>query len=150
VRRLALAILVVAALAPGGQAEPAPPELVVIVNPANSTRPSGAELESMFLKKEKYWSGGDPVVALDASPDSDARREFDRVVLGMTPDASVRYWIDLRIRTGDTAPKTISDPALAVKLVGKLKGAIAYVPATTALTGVQVVGRIRRGKLVAP
>jgi hypothetical protein len=149
-RGLALALLVLLALAPRGDADPAPPELVVITNAANPAKPSAAALEAMFLKKEKYWSGGDPIVVLDAPPGADARNEFDRVVLSMTPQESVRYWIDLRVRSGDTAPKQIADPSLAVRLVGKLKGAIAYVPATAALSGVQVVGRIRRGKLVAP
>ena len=123
-----------------------PPELVVIVNPDNSVKMSAAYLESLFLKKDRFWDGNAPVIAINAPPDTANRREFDRVILGMSPDTAASYWIDLRIRSGSAPPKEVADPLLAVKLVAKLKGAIAYVPAATAVTGVRVVGRIKRGK----
>ena len=146
--RLSLALLVVMALARTVAADP--PELVVIVNPDNSVKISAEYLESLFLKKERFWDGNAPVIALNAPPDNANRREFDRVVLGMTPESAASYWIDLRIRSGAAPPKEVADPLLAVKLVAKLKGAIAYVPATTAVAGVRVVGRIKRGKWTSP
>lgn len=127
-----------------------PPELIVIVNSENAVKMSGQYLESLFLKKERFWGDNAPVIALNAPPDHPARREFDRVVLGMAAETAASYWIDVRIRSGTAPPKEVSDPALAVKLVAKLKGAIAYVPATTAVTGVRVVGRIKRGKWMTP
>lgn len=148
--RLSIIVLMMLAVAPSVRADTAAVELAVIVNPANDVKLGSSELEGLFLKKEKYWGNNDPVIVLAATPDSEPRREFDRVVLGMSAEASARYWIDTRIRSGDTAPKVIADPAMTVKLVGKLKGAVAYVPATAPLAGVRVVARIRRGKVVAP
>lgn len=146
--RVPLALLVVVALARTAAADP--PELVVIVNPRNPVAMSAAYLEGLFLKKERFWGDNAPVIALNAPRDAGSRREFDRVVLGMSAETAASYWIDVRIRSGTAPPKEIADPLLAVKLVGKLEGAIAYVPATTALTGVRVVGRIKRGKWMTP
>lgn len=141
-----IALLVIALLVGVARAD-APPEIAIIVNADNQATISAGYLEDLFLKKERFWSGDVPVVVLAGTPDNPVRREFDRVVLGLDPEASARYWIDARIRSGEVAPKEISDPALAVKLVAKLKGGIAYVPASTALAGVRVIARIKKGKL---
>lgn len=146
--RFSLALLVVMALARTVAADP--PELVVIVNSDNSVKVSAEYLESLFLKKDRFWEGNAPVIAINAPPDSAPRREFDRVVLGMSAETAASYWIDVRIRSGAAPPKEVADPQLAVKLVAKLKGAIAYVPAATAVSGVRVVGRIKRGKWTSP
>jgi hypothetical protein len=146
--RFGLAVIVIATLARSVAAEP--PKLLVIVNPDNSVEMSGAYLESLFLKKDRFWAGDAPVIAINAPPDSPNRREFDRVVLGMSANAAASYWIDARIRSGLAPPKEVADPLLAVKLVAKLKGAIAYVPAGTTVSGVRVIGRIERGKWNTP
>jgi hypothetical protein len=44
----------------------------------------------------------------------------------------------------------VSDPALAVKLVARIPGAIAYVPAELVDRQVRVAARIRRGRVLAP
>jgi len=146
--RVPLALLVVLLLARTVAADP--PELVVIVNVDNPVKMTPEYLEGLFLKKERFWEGSAPVIALNAPPDNPSRREFDRVVLGMSGETAASYWIDARIRSGSAPPKEVADPALVVKLVVKLKGAIAYVPATTAVAGVRVVGRIKRGKWMTP
>ena len=146
--RLPLALLVVIALFRSASADP--PELVVIVNTDNAVKMSAEYLESLFLKKERFWDGNAPVIALNAPPENPSRREFDRVVLGMSADTAASYWIDTRIRSGTAPPKEVADPVLTVKLVAKLKGAIAYVPAATTVTGVRVIGRIKRGKWTTP
>ncbi|MFT3696755.1 MAG: hypothetical protein QM831_26675 [Kofleriaceae bacterium] len=128
----------------------ADPDLVIIVNADNAVKLSPDYLEGVFLKKEKFFSGDVPIVALNAAPDSALRQEFDRIVLNLTPEQSARYWIDARVRSGETPPKELADSALTVKLVAKLKGGIGYVPVTTQLSGVRVVGQIKAGKLVLP
>jgi hypothetical protein len=153
IRRRLLPLIALAALAgplQASRAEPPSAELVVIVNPANRDRPSAAALERIFLRKELTWDSGERIIPLNASPDAERRRRFDRVVLGMSTDEAARYWLDLRIRSGGTAPREVSDPALAVKLVAKLAGTVAYVPADTQLAGVRVVARIRNDKVVPP
>ncbi|HEX7476712.1 MAG TPA: hypothetical protein VF331_02795 [Polyangiales bacterium] len=65
----------------------------------------------------------------NAPPHSADRELFDERVLGMEADEAARFWIDQRIR-GLQAPRTIPSPELAVRVVGKLPGAIAYVRAS--------------------
>jgi hypothetical protein len=119
-------------------------ELVVIVASANTQAVSASDLEAWFLRKERRWPNGDVLVPINAPPDTPPRRVFDRAALKMSPEESARYWLDQRIRSGDSAPREV------VKLVAKLPGAIAYVAATQELAGVRVVARVRRGAVVAP
>jgi uncharacterized membrane protein len=45
----------------------------------------------------------------------------------MSPEEVGRYWIDQKIRGGDSPPRTIDSVALLVRVVGALPGAFAYV-----------------------
>jgi hypothetical protein len=146
------AALVAIALVLGGAdtqpvAEPAD-NLAVIVHADNPVRVTAGELESVFLRHELEWPDGDPVIPVNATPDSARRKQFDRVVLGMSPDEVARYWLDQRIRGAGTAPREIGDAFLTLRLVARIKGAIGYVPEGSELRDVRVVARIRDGKLV--
>jgi hypothetical protein len=133
------------------RAEPAPEvELVVIVQADNHASVSAHELEDDFLKRELHWPDGAPIVTINFPPDSPNRHAFDRAVLGMSPDEIARYWLDSRIRSGITAPREVDDAGLIRRLVARLHGAIAYVPASSELTGVRIVARIKAGRLVPP
>jgi ABC-type phosphate transport system substrate-binding protein len=153
IQRILVGALAIAALAlPGrpSRAAPRPGELVVIVNAGNPDTPSATTLEKIFLRKELTWDSGERIIALNASPESERRERFDRVVLGMTPDEAARYWLDQRIRGGGTAPREVGDAVLTLKLVAKLSGTIGYVPADIQLSGVRVVARIRNDKVFPP
>jgi hypothetical protein len=54
---------------------------------------------------------------------------FDRVLFGMTADEIGRYWVDQRIRGGDSPPRTIDSVSLLLRVVAALDGAIGYVRA---------------------
>jgi hypothetical protein len=156
VRRLAISVVVVAALAalPArgafGDDHAGAVELVVIVQVDNHAAMSASDLEAYFLRKERHWPAGDVVVPFNFPPETAPRRTFDRAALGMSPDEVARYWLDQRIRDGGTAPREVGDATLIVKLVARLPGAIGYVPAGTAMAGVRVVARVKGGELVAP
>jgi hypothetical protein len=122
-------------------------DLVVIIHPRNQAKISAASLEAMFLRKERRWPDATAVLPLNLVPDNDARQRFDRAALGMEPDDVARYWLEQRIRDGTMAPREIADPVLVVKLVAHLDGAIGYVPASTDLQGVVIVGTIRQGRV---
>jgi len=152
-QRILVGVIAVGALAMPERAiraESAAGELVVIVNAANPVRPSAAMLEKIFLRKEMTWDNGERIIPLNASPESERRQRFDRVVLGMSPDEAARYWLDLRIRGGGTAPREVGDAVLTVKLIAKLSGTIGYVPSDMQLPGVRVVARIRNDKVILP
>jgi ABC-type phosphate transport system substrate-binding protein len=150
--RILVGVIAIGALAipERPRAEPGPADLVVIVHAGNPARTSAAMLEKIFLRKEMAWDNGERIIPLNASPDSERRQRFDRVVLGMSPDEIARYWLDHRIRGGGTAPREVGDAVLTVKLIARLTGTIGYVPSDTQLSGVRVVARIRNDKVIPP
>ena len=127
-----------------------PAELVVVVNSANTIKLTSSMLENVFLRKTTNWDDGVRVIPINGLPDSERRHTFDRAALGMSPDEVARYWLDLRIRGGGTAPREVDDPIVTLKLVGRLEGAIGYVPAGAVIDGVTIVARVRGTKVILP
>jgi len=76
-----------------------------------------------------------PFVPFNYPAKSDVRERFDSLVLGMSPEDVGRHWIDQRIRGQQSPPNTIPSPALLCRVVARLPGAIAYMPAS--LVGTQ-------------
>lgn len=125
--RIFSALLLIGAALPGGakSEDGAPSDLLVIASSAvPATSVTEAELKSFFLKKSSQWSGGMKVVPVNAKAGSPARTAFQQRVLAMSPAEEARYFQDLRIRKGITAPSELGNTQ---KAVSKLKGAISYV-----------------------
>jgi ABC-type phosphate transport system substrate-binding protein len=126
-------------------------ELVIVVNPrVPVTALSAAELEGLFTGARRYWSDSSPVLVFNYPPESPLRRHFDRTVLRMSPDDVARFWRDQLIRHGVRAPRHVSDAHLMIRIVAKLPGAVAYVPAHLAGPTVKVVARLKGDKLLVP
>lgn len=126
-------------------------DLAVIVNPATALdRLSATELENIFTSSRKSWPDGSNITAFSYAPEDPLRHAFDGVVLRMSPDEVARFWLDQRVRGGARPPRQVPDETLAVRLVAKLKGSIAYVPAKLVNPSVKVVARIRGDKVIAP
>jgi len=87
---------------------------------------SFADLRQLYRGKQVSVSGT-KLVPFNHPANSPDRVAFDRIVLGMSPEEVGRYWIDQRIRGGDSPPRTIDSVALLVRVVGALPGAFAYV-----------------------
>jgi hypothetical protein len=127
------------------------PNLAVVVNVGVPvSRLSASELEAIFTSSKRTWTDGSNIGAFSYAPDNELRREFDSVVLRMSADEVARFWIDQRVRGGAPPPRQVPDPALAVRLVAKLPGCIAYVPENLVNPTVKVVARISNGKVLAP
>lgn len=125
--------------------------LAVVVHPSTDvTRLNDVQLEAIFLTERRYWSGTDPVIPFNLPPHSAERIYFDQAVLRMDPDAIGRFWRDRRVRSGAPPPRQAPDPLTVVRLVGRLRGAIGYVPESMVANDVRVVARIRNGKVVPP
>jgi len=56
-----------------------------------------------------------------------ARTLMDRVVLGLAPNRVGAFWIDQRIRSGMTAPRSVSSPAIILRVTASMCGVIGYV-----------------------
>jgi hypothetical protein len=126
-------------------------ELAVIVNRANSTSEiSAPDLEAIFTSSKRSWSDGRTIVALNYAPQDPLRVLFDRVALGFEPDEMSRFWVDQKIRGGARPPRVVDTPEVALRVVAKLPGAVAYVPAAAVDRTVKVVARLRDGKVMKP
>jgi len=127
------------------------PEMAIIVNSKNPTRAlAEAELGLLFASSRRSWSDGQAVVCFNLPPGHPLRVEFDRAVLHMEPDEVGRFWIDQRIRGTAKPPRQVEDPQIMLHIVARLPGAIGYVPATLVDGSVNVVARVRRGKVTPP
>jgi hypothetical protein len=126
-------------------------DLVVVVNPAVAVdRLSASELETIFTSSRRSWPDGSNIGAFSYAPEDVIRRAFDNVILRLSPEDVARFWLDQRVRGGARPPRQVPNPSLAVRLVAKLPGSIAYVPESMVDSTVKVVARIRGGKVVGP
>jgi ABC-type phosphate transport system substrate-binding protein len=133
--KLLLAALLVLAAAPA-VAEP----LAIIVDRDNpKTDLSAEELKSIYLGKRTEWSDGARAVPIDQDPSAATRAAFMGGVVGMNQAQFAQHWVDQQVRGAGSAPKVASSPASAMKLVAKVRGAVAFVPASMVDASVKVV-----------
>lgn len=132
-------------------AEQAPQEIAVIVHPdVKTTKLERAQLAALFTVARTQWDDGAAVIVFTHPPESPLRRAFDKAALGLDPDQVGQFWVDQRVRGGPRPPRQIQNPALTVKLVARLPGAISFVDARAVDGTVRVVARVRDGKVVNP
>jgi hypothetical protein len=101
--------------------------LAVIVSKASPlSELSSAQLVRMYLG-DLVDAGGGRLIPLNRAITSEERAEFDRVVLGKSPDEVARYWIDRKIRGQSGAPKAVEPVDVYERVIAKLDGAVGYV-----------------------
>jgi uncharacterized integral membrane protein (TIGR00697 family) len=91
------------------------------------------------LVGELVDSGGRRLIPLNRAITTTERGQFDRVVLGKSPDEMARYWIDRKIRGQSGAPKAVEPVDVYERVVAKLDGAIGYVHVNDVRDDVKVV-----------
>jgi hypothetical protein len=117
----------------------AEPLVVIVSDKVQVDDVSAALLHRVFTGEPTEADGAGRFVPLNLPPGSPARVAFDQAILDLSPDEMSQYWVNQRIRGKGPAPRSIPDPRLAVQLVLKLPGAIAYVPASLVTAGVKVL-----------
>lgn len=131
-RRVVLGLI--AALALGltsrsGIGEPAEPQLLAVVvakdSPINEL--SFFELRRLYLGDDLRGPGGNKLIPLNRDSKSAERIGFDRSVLGMSPEAAARYWIDRRIRGQSGPPKVVEPSTVLQRVVARVPFTVAYV-----------------------
>ena len=133
-RILPLAALVAAlvvgllALAPRPVRAGSEVSLAIIASPNSKlTNISLTDLRRVFQSERLTDPDGNRLIALNHPPKTVDRVGFDRVVMGMDPDAVGRFWIDRKIRGGSGPPRTVESLATLRRVVQKLPGAIGYI-----------------------
>jgi hypothetical protein len=134
-------LLVLVAIVPtSGASEPQSDPTVVVVGARSEVHDlTLGTLRRIFRGEVVESPGGDRYHPFNLPASDRTRVRFDRAVLGMTPDQVARYWIDRQIRGLGTSPRAITSAAILCRIVERIPGAIAYVRASQASTGVRVI-----------
>ena len=111
--------------------------VIVIANeavPASSL--TAAALKDIYTAKTTYWEGGQNIVIAVVPDQTDAGLQQ---ASGMDASSFKTFWQRLAFSGRGQQPKKADDPAALVALVASTKGAIALVPAGTAVAGVKTI-----------
>jgi ABC-type phosphate transport system substrate-binding protein len=125
----------IALLAPVAYAEE---PLTVIVHPSRTTRMNRAEVARIYLRKQRFWADGEPIVAVNREAGSRAREQFSELVLGSETSWLAAYWNEQYFQ-GIFPPATLSSGAAVKKFVASERNAIGYIEAGEVDESVAVV-----------
>jgi hypothetical protein len=114
------------------------PIAVIVSKTSSLDEISSAQLTRMFMG-DLVDSGGGRLIPLNRATATEERQQFDRVVLGKSPDEMARYWIDRKIRGQSGAPKAVEPVDVYERVVAKLDGAVGYVRVSEIRGDVKVV-----------
>lgn len=137
-RTIVLASLALSLAAGPALAEDPARVIAVVVDRDNPRQDiTVSELKEIFQGKRKDWADGARIIALDLEP-GPAREGFNRAVLKLDQAAVDQYWVEQKVRGAGSPPKIVS-PTTAVKLVPRVRGAVAYVPLSAVDASVKVL-----------
>ena len=138
---LLLVVMVTAVMSSRGpslRASERVPLAVIVSKTSSLSELSSAQLTRMYMG-DLVDNGGRRLIPLNRAISSEEREQFDRVVLGKSPDEMARYWIDRKIRGQSSAPKAVEPVDVYERVIAKLDGAIGYVRVTDVRGDVKVV-----------
>ncbi|MCW8108233.1 phosphate ABC transporter substrate-binding protein [Alteromonas ponticola] len=114
-------------------------DVVVIVNPANSSTVDNETVKRIFLGKEKKFPGGTAATPINQKGDAATRNQFDEKVLERNSSQISAYWSKLVFTGKGTPPKEVADDAAAVAAVAADPSAISYVDSSAVTDAVKVI-----------
>jgi hypothetical protein len=147
-RREFLALLAVAGLpwTQTARAQRSDPLCVIMSATSAQKELSRSELRRIFSHQATDDVSGNRFIPLNAPPKAPARVRFDQYLFGLGPDDMARHWVDQRIR-GTQAPRVVASFDMARRVIAKLPGGIAYLPASLLIPEVKVLRIDGRGPL---
>jgi len=133
---LVLALSVLGAALPLGAADTV--RIVVIVHPGRHVKLRLADLRAIYLKEQKFWKDGRPVVPVNRDAGSDVRESFSRKVFGQDSRELAAYWNRRYFLEGEFPPATLASDRAVVRFVAGNPNAIGYVARKNADKSVRV------------
>ncbi len=92
-----------------------------------------SKIDSMSLRElRRTFDGDNPSQSrrpFNRPARTQVRVAFDKKVLGLSPSAVGRYWIDRKVRGERGAPRSLSSSRHVAKIVARFPGAIGYMRA---------------------
>ena len=117
-------------------------QVAIIVNPGNANALSDNDISRAFLGKLKTYADGQTIEAVNSKANSDARVEFEKLVLKKSPAQVKAYW-SKRLFTGKGKPlKELSSDADVLNHVASTPNAIGYVDASQVNDSVKVLKKL--------
>lgn len=129
--RLVIGMLVVAAALWAGAAPTSggePLELAVVVHPSRAATLTTETLRRIYLKRQRFWDDGRPIVAINQEVGTRARDAFTRVVFGDEAARLPAYW-NAQYFHGVLPPITLGSEEAVMRYVASRPDAIGYVDA---------------------
>lgn len=114
-------------------------ETVIIINPANSASIDAKEIQRIYLGKEKKFSTGSEVIAINQDANSSVRKEFDEGLLSRSTSQVSAYWSKLVFTGKGSPPKEVSSDAEVVDLVSQNPNVIGYIDSSSVTAAVKVI-----------
>jgi hypothetical protein len=101
------------------------PVLVLVSAATGAGDISLGVLRSAFENQPTEYRGN-RLLPFNLPPGDPARVLFDKVVLRLAADRIGAYWIDQKIRTGMSPPRSVNSHDMLLRVIASLKGAIGY------------------------
>jgi ABC-type phosphate transport system substrate-binding protein len=137
-KRIVMALLAVFAVL--GTEKAGAQQFVVVVNPAcNVDQISAADLSKIFEKKMAKLPDGEAAKPVDQAKNANVREAFSQAVHGRSAAQIESYWQQQIFSGKDVPPEEKKSDADVIAYVKSTPGAIGYVSAGTAVSGVKVV-----------
>jgi len=133
---MVLALLVLMAASPLGAAERM--SVVVIVHPSRDVKLSLADLRAMYLKEQKFWADGQPVVPVNREAGSRIRELFSQKVYNQNSRELASYWNRRYFLEGEFPPATLASGRAVVRFVAGNVNAVGYVARKNADKSVRI------------
>jgi ABC-type phosphate transport system substrate-binding protein len=112
----------------------------LVVNPSNpASELARADAARLFLKKVATWPDGTPVAVVDQPRTAPVRAAFTRDVHRKDVDAVVAYWATLVYSAREMPPPVKRSDDEVLDFVRQTPGAVGYVSASAATSGVKVL-----------
>ncbi|WP_395339634.1 phosphate ABC transporter substrate-binding protein [Ningiella sp. W23] len=114
-------------------------QVSVIVHPSNTSAIDSKNVQRIFLGKDKKFANGSEIVALNLTPDSDARAYFDENIVGRSTSQVSAYWSKLVFTGKGIPPKEVASDQEVIDLVSQNPAIIGYVSTASVTDAVKVV-----------
>jgi len=91
--------------------------------------------------KKTSWGNNIPMVPVNREANSPVREKFSEAVFNLSPQELAEYWNQLRFK-GKLPPLVQTSDQAVLGFVRSVPGAIGYIDASQATTGVKVLMRL--------
>lgn len=102
---------------------------------------SASDMAAIYTLKKTSWGNNIPMVPVNREANSPAREKFSEAVFNLSPQELAEYWNQLRYK-GKLPPLVQTSDQAVLGFVRSVPGAIGYIDASQATTGVKVLMRL--------